>query len=49
MAPIDQSSGKRIQARAPKHVNVQAKMALMAALAKHIQIMPDAKHYYQKK
>jgi transposase len=49
MAPIDQSSGKRIQARAPKHVNVQAKMALMAALAKHIQIMPEAKKYYQKK
>lgn len=36
MAPVDQSSGKRIQAKAPKHVNVQAKMALMAALAKHI-------------
>jgi transposase len=49
MAPVDQSSGKRIQARAPKHVNVHAKMALMAALAKHIQIMPQAKCYYQKK
>jgi transposase len=49
MAPVDHSSGKSIRARAPKHVNVQAKMALMAALAKHIQIMPEAQQYYQKK
>lgn len=49
MAPVDQSSGKRFHAKAPKHVNVQAKMALMAALAKHIQIMPEAKKYYEKK
>lgn len=49
MASLDHSSGKYVSAKTSRHVNTRAKMALMAALAKHIILMPDAKKYYQKK
>ena len=49
MAPLDCSSGKYVSAKASRHVNIRAKAAIMAALSKHILLMPDAKQYYEKK
>ena len=49
MAPLNHSSGKYISAKASRHVNIRAKMAIMAALSKHILLMPDAKKYYEKR
>jgi transposase len=49
MAPLNHSSGKYISAKASRHVNTRAKVAIMAALSKHILLMPDAKKYYEKK
>lgn len=49
MAPLNHSSGKYISAKASRHVNIRAKMAIMAALSKHILLMPDAKKYYENR
>lgn len=49
VAPLNHSSGKYVSAKASRHVNIRAKVAIMAALSKHILMMPDAKRYYEKK
>jgi transposase len=49
MAPLDRSSGKFISARASKHVNKRARVAIMAALSKHVLINSKAKRFYEKK
>lgn len=49
MAALDNSSGKRNSARAPRHVNTRAKAAMMVAVARHIACVPTSRAYYDKK
>lgn len=49
MAPLDNSSGKYFGSKSSKHVNKNAKNALMIAVARHIELAPVAKEYYLRK
>lgn len=49
MAPLDHSSGKRTAARPPKQVNVRAKAAMMIAVVRHAQCVPQSRAYYERK
>jgi transposase len=49
MAALDNSSGKRNSAKAPRHVNTRAKAAMMVAVARHIACVPGSRAYYDKK
>jgi transposase len=49
MAALDNSSGKRNSAKAPRHVNTRAKAAMMVAVARHIACVPTSRAYYDKK
>jgi transposase len=49
MSALDNSSGKRNGAKAPRHVNTRAKAAMMVAVARHIACVPTSRAYYDKK
>ncbi len=49
MAALDNSSGKKTAARAPRQVNKRAKAAMMVAVARHIPHVPSSQAYYNKK
>lgn len=49
MSALDNSSGKRNSAKAPRHVNTRAKAAMMVAVARHIACVPASRVYYDKK
>ena len=49
MATLDNSSGKVRGSKAPKHVNVRAKAAMMAAVDHHRKRVPQSQRYYERK
>jgi len=49
MACLSHQSGQLSRARAPRQVNRRAKAALMIALARHIEQVPQSKGYYDRK
>jgi transposase len=49
MACLSHQSGQRSRGRAPRQVNRRAKAALMIALARHIEQVPESKAYYDRK
>jgi transposase len=49
MAALDDSSGKKTAARAPKQVNTRAKAAMMVAVARHYPLVAASQSYYDKK
>ncbi|HBB40364.1 MAG TPA: hypothetical protein DC005_02790 [Proteobacteria bacterium] len=49
MACLSHQSGQRSYARASRQVNRRAKAALMIALARHIEQVPESKAYYDRK
>jgi transposase len=49
MAVLDNSSGNYQGVRRSKQVNRYAKKAMMAALSRHIHLVPQSKAYYNKK
>jgi transposase len=49
MAALDNSSGKKNGARAPRQVNTRAKAAMMVAIARHIPHVASSRTYYDKK
>src|SRR3990172_5838807 len=49
MAALDNSSGKKTAARAPRQVNTRAKAAMMVALARHYPHVGASRAYYNKK
>lgn len=49
MAPLDNSSGKKNSAKAPRQINTRAKAAMMVAVARHIECAPESRAFYDKK
>ena len=49
MATLDNSSGKFRGSKAPKHVNLRAKAAMMAAVDHHRKRVPQSQRYYDRK
>jgi len=49
MACLSQQSGQRSRGRAPRQVNRRAKAALMIAVARHVEQVPQSKAYYERK
>lgn len=49
MAVLDNSSGKYEGTKGSKHVNYNAKSAMMTAVARHIERSDQSKSYYEKK
>lgn len=49
MCPLDNQSGEYAGTKAPKQVNKHAKSAMMAAVARHIRMVPQSRAYYEKK
>ena len=49
MGVLDKSSGKQVGTKKPRNVNTRAKAAMMVAVARHIELVPEAKRYYDKK
>lgn len=49
MAALDNSSGKKSGAKTPRQVNTRAKAAMMVAVARHIECVPESRAYYDKK
>ena len=49
MANLDHSSGNVRGAKAPKHVNVQARTAMMTGVDRHRKQVPESQRYYEKK
>lgn len=49
MCPLDNQSGKFKGSKAPRQVNRRAKAAMMTAVARHANCVPQSKAYYQKK
>ena len=49
MATLDRSSGETEGSRRTRHVNHRARQALMRALARHIEQVPQSRTYYDKK
>ncbi len=49
MATLDRSSGKLRGSKPPKHVNIRAKAAMMAAIDQHRKLVPQSRRYYEKK
>ena len=49
MATLDNSSGKFRGSKSPKHVNVRAKAAMMAAVDHHRKRVPESQRYYERK
>jgi transposase len=49
MATLDNSSGKKVGSKPPKHVNHRAKGAMMTAVDRHRKCVPESQRYYEKK
>jgi transposase len=49
MSTLENSSGKYQGTKAPKHVNIRAKAAMMIALDRHRKYVPESQRYYEKK
>lgn len=49
MAPLDDSSGKRVRSRPPRHVNGRIKAAMMIATVRHMACVPQSRAFYDKK
>ncbi len=49
MCPLDKQSGQSHRTRTPRNVNTRAKAALMTAVARHIEKVPQSRAYYEKK
>jgi len=49
MCPLDRQSGQFHGTRSPRQVNWRAKAALMTAVARHIEQVPESRAYYEKK
>jgi transposase len=49
MAVLDKSSGKHVGTKNPRNVNTRAKAAMMVVVARHVEQVPEAKKYYDKK
>jgi len=49
MATLDNSSGKFRGSKSPKHVNVRAKAAMMAAVDHHRKRVPQSHRFYERK
>ena len=49
MATLDNSSGKFRGSKSPRHVNKRAKAAMMVAVDRHRKLVPQSKHYFEKK
>jgi len=49
MCPLTHQSGARSWARCPRQVNRRAKAALMTAVARHIERVPESRSYYCRK
>ena len=49
MSPLDDRSGKHHGSKSPRQVNRRAKAAMMTAVARHIDCVPESKAYYDRK
>jgi transposase len=49
MSTLDNSSGNYQGSKQPKQVNTRAKAAMMTALDRHRQYVPESQRYYEKK
>jgi hypothetical protein len=49
MCPLDNQSGQFHGTKIPRQVNRRAKAAMMTAVARHIDHVPQSKAYYDKK
>ena len=49
MCPLDNQSGQFHGTKIPRQVNRRAKAAMMTAVARHIDHVPESKAYYDKK
>jgi transposase len=49
MCPLDRQSGEFHGTKSPRQVNQRAKAAMMAAVARHINQVPESRAYYDKK
>ena len=49
MCPLDKQSGEFHGTKSPRQVNQRAKAAMMAAVARHIDQVPESRAYYNKK
>ena len=49
MATLDNSSGRYRGSKTPRHVNVRAKAAMMAAIDHHRKLVPQSQRYFDRK
>ena len=49
MSPLNDDSGKYRGSKVPRQVNRRAKAAMMVAVVRHIDCVPESKVYYDKK
>ena len=49
MCPLDKQSGQFHGTKSPRQVNRRAKVAMMTAVARHIERVPESRAYYEKK
>ena len=49
MCPLDRQSGQFHGTKSPRQVNRRAKVAMMTAVARHIERVPESRAYYEKK
>ncbi len=49
MCPLDAQSGEQRKSKRPRQVNRRAKAAMMVAVARHLERVPESRAYYEKK
>lgn len=49
MAPLDHQSGTFRGSKPPRHVNTRARKAMMTAVCRHMNQVPESRVYYDKK
>ena len=49
MSPLSKDSGQHHGSKSPRQVNQRAKAAMMTAVARHIDCVPESKAYYDRK
>lgn len=49
VAPLDQSSGKRLGAKLPRQINPRARDALLIAVVHHMSQVPQSRAFYDRK
>jgi len=49
MSPLTHQSGQTSSTRSPRQVNRRAKAAMMTAVARHMECVPQSKAYYDRK